>query len=84
MSTAIPVLRGRGMTMSDQLARWSRTRPDAAALRFEGAGRSYAQLDERVSRLARRTCRLTPDHSAIMKSRERHAARDRRVAPRTS
>jgi fatty-acyl-CoA synthase len=49
----IPVLQGRGMTMSDQLARWARTTPEAPALRFEGAGRSYAELDERVSRLAR-------------------------------
>jgi fatty-acyl-CoA synthase/long-chain acyl-CoA synthetase len=40
------------MTMSDQLARHARTRPDALALRFEGAGRSYAEWDERVTRLA--------------------------------
>ncbi|TYP86926.1 long-chain-fatty-acid--CoA ligase [Blastococcus xanthinilyticus] len=53
MSAEIPVLHGRGMTMGDQLARWSRTSPDVPALRFEGAGRSYAELDERVTRLAR-------------------------------
>src|SRR3954468_19779360 len=53
MSVAIPALRGRGMTMSDQLARHARTIPDAVALRFEGAGRTYAELDERVTRLAR-------------------------------
>src|SRR3954451_19690717 len=41
------------MTMSDQLARHARTTPEVAALRFEGAGRSYAELDERVTRLAR-------------------------------
>jgi fatty-acyl-CoA synthase len=49
----IPALKGRGMTMSDQLARHARKTPDAPALRFDGAGRSYAELDERVTRLAR-------------------------------
>src|SRR4051794_17379172 len=53
MSVAIPALRGRGMTMSDQLARHARKTPDVAALRFEVAGRTYAELDERVTRLAR-------------------------------
>ena len=53
MSVPIPALQGRGMTMSDQLARHARTTPDAWALRFEGAGRTYAELDERVTRLAR-------------------------------
>jgi fatty-acyl-CoA synthase len=53
MSVEIPVLRGRGMTMSDQLARHARTTPDVPALRFDGAGRTYAELDERVTRLAR-------------------------------
>src|SRR4051794_40227093 len=41
------------MTMSDQLGRWARTTPDAWALRFEGSGRTYAELDARVTRLAR-------------------------------
>ncbi|MDP5182363.1 long-chain-fatty-acid--CoA ligase [Blastococcus sp. BMG 814] len=53
MSVQIPVLRGRGMTMSDMLARHARTSPDVPALRFEGSGRSYAELDQRVDRLAR-------------------------------
>ena len=53
MSVPVPALQGRGMTMSDQLARHARTTPDAVALRFDGAGRSYAELDERVTRLAR-------------------------------
>ncbi|WP_236829887.1 long-chain-fatty-acid--CoA ligase [Blastococcus sp. KM273128] len=53
MSVQIPVLRGRGMTMSDMLARHARTSPDAPALRFEGTGRTYGELDERVDRLAR-------------------------------
>jgi fatty-acyl-CoA synthase len=53
VSVEIPRLQGRGMTMSDQLARWARRTPDAVALRFEGTGRSYAELDERVTRLAR-------------------------------
>ena len=52
MST-VPKLQGRGMTMSDQLARHAHKIPDAVALRFEGAGRTYAELDERVTRLAR-------------------------------
>jgi fatty-acyl-CoA synthase/long-chain acyl-CoA synthetase len=41
------------MTMSDQLARHARKTPDAWALRFEGSGRTYAELDGRVTRLAR-------------------------------
>src|SRR6476469_7170854 len=53
MARVIPTLQGRGMTMSDQLGRWARTTPDAWALRFEGSGRTYAELDERVTRLAR-------------------------------
>src|SRR4051812_4196850 len=53
VSVPIPHLQGRGMTMSDQLARHARRTPDAVALRFEGAGRSYAEWDERVTRLAR-------------------------------
>src|SRR3954452_4787082 len=53
MSVQIPVLQGRGMTMSDQLVRWARTTPDEHAVRFDGAGRTYAELDERVTRLAR-------------------------------
>jgi acyl-CoA synthetase (AMP-forming)/AMP-acid ligase II len=42
----------RGMTIADQVARHARTTPEATALRFAGAGRSYAELDERVTRLA--------------------------------
>jgi fatty-acyl-CoA synthase len=53
MSVPIPTLQGRGMTMSDQLARHARKTPDVPALRFDGAGRSYGELDERVTRLAR-------------------------------
>jgi fatty-acyl-CoA synthase len=49
----VPTLAGRGMTLSDQLARWARRTPDAVALRFDGTGRTYAELDERVTRLAR-------------------------------
>src|SRR4051794_17663925 len=40
------------MTMSDQLARWARKTPDTTAVRYEGTGRSYRELDERVNRLA--------------------------------
>jgi fatty-acyl-CoA synthase len=53
LTLAIPALMGRGMTAADQLARWARRTPDAPALRFEGAGRTYAEWDERVTRLAR-------------------------------
>ncbi|WP_199583178.1 long-chain-fatty-acid--CoA ligase [Blastococcus sp. TF02-09] len=53
MTVEIPALRGRGMTLADQLARHARKTPDETALRFEGAGRSYGELDERVTRLAR-------------------------------
>src|SRR6185437_3548329 len=52
VSVAIPRLEGRGMTISDQLARWARRTPDVIALRFEGTGRSYAEWDARVTRLA--------------------------------
>src|SRR3954469_25910082 len=44
--------RWRGMTIADQVARHARTTPSAPAFRFGGAGRSYAELDERVTRLA--------------------------------
>ena len=53
MSVPIPSLQGRGMTAADQLARWARRTPDTWALRFDGGGRTYAELDERVTRLAR-------------------------------
>ncbi len=53
MDVEIPVLQGRGMTLSDQLARHARTNPHGTALRFDGTGRSYGELDERVTRLAR-------------------------------
>ncbi len=53
MSVPIPALQGRGMTAADQLARWARRTPGAWALRFDGGGRTYAELDERVTRLAR-------------------------------
>ncbi|HEY1973813.1 MAG TPA: long-chain-fatty-acid--CoA ligase [Pseudonocardia sp.] len=45
-------INARGMTASDQLSRHARTIGDRAALRFDGAGLTYRQLDERVSRLA--------------------------------
>ncbi|EHR51238.1 acyl-CoA synthetase (AMP-forming)/AMP-acid ligase II [Saccharomonospora marina XMU15] len=51
-SPEIPRLLGRGMTMGDQLARHARTIGDRVAFRFEDESRTYAQLDERVSRLA--------------------------------
>ena len=53
MSAPIPVLQGRGMTISDQVGRWARRAPDRVAVRFGEAGRTYAELDERVTRLAR-------------------------------
>ena len=43
---------GRGMTLSDQLARHARKIPDDTALVFADTTRSYRELDERVSRLA--------------------------------
>ena len=52
MTALIPALQGRGMTMSDQVARHARKTPGAVAVRFEGSGRSYAELDDRVTRLA--------------------------------
>jgi fatty-acyl-CoA synthase len=44
--------RWRGMTTADQVARHARSMPHAPALRFAGSGRSYAELDERITRLA--------------------------------
>ena len=43
----------RRMSHGEQLARWARLSPDAIAFQFEGERRSYAALDERVTRLAR-------------------------------
>lgn len=48
----IPRLLGRGMTMGDQLARHARKIPGEVAFRYEDVSRTYAQMDERVSRLA--------------------------------
>jgi fatty-acyl-CoA synthase/long-chain acyl-CoA synthetase len=45
-------LTARGMTASDQLARHARVAPDVAALRYDGEGLSYRELDERVNRVA--------------------------------
>jgi fatty-acyl-CoA synthase len=45
-------LAARGMTASDQLSRHARKIGDEVALRFDGAGRTYRELDERVTRLA--------------------------------
>jgi fatty-acyl-CoA synthase/long-chain acyl-CoA synthetase len=53
VTVPIPVLQGRGMTMSDQLARHVGSTPGATALRFDGTGRTYTELDERVTRTAR-------------------------------
>ncbi|RNL86583.1 long-chain-fatty-acid--CoA ligase [Halostreptopolyspora alba] len=52
MSTNPEPLTGRGMTMSDQLARHARTIPDEPAFCFEDTRRTYREIDERVSRLA--------------------------------
>ena len=52
MATNGARLAGRGMTMSDQLARHARKIPDATAVRFDGSGRTYRELDIRVTRLA--------------------------------
>jgi non-ribosomal peptide synthetase component F len=45
-------LTARCMTASDQLARHARKIPDQTAMRFNGSGLSYRELDERVTRLA--------------------------------
>ncbi|MHB1486365.1 MAG: o-succinylbenzoate--CoA ligase [Acidimicrobiales bacterium] len=42
----------RSMAHGEQLARAARTQPDKVAYRFAGTDRSFAQLDERVNRLA--------------------------------
>ncbi|HEV7788384.1 MAG TPA: AMP-binding protein, partial [Pseudonocardia sp.] len=45
-------LSARGMTASDQLSRHARKIGDDVALRFDDSGRTYRELDERVTRLA--------------------------------
>ncbi|WP_181782220.1 long-chain-fatty-acid--CoA ligase [Pseudonocardia pini] len=56
MTTESPTgtITGRGMTMSDVLARWSRVTPDAEAFVDGGTGlrRTYREVDDRVTRLA--------------------------------
>jgi fatty-acyl-CoA synthase len=44
---------GRRMSHGEQLARAARRYPDRIAFQFEGTARSYAETDERVTRLAR-------------------------------
>lgn len=44
---------GGGMTLSDQAARHARATPDAVAVRHDGDGYTYRDLDEQVNRLAR-------------------------------
>jgi len=55
-ATGIPRLLGRGMTMGDQLARHARKIGDAVAFTYEDTGRTYREMDERVSRLANALC----------------------------
>ncbi|GAA1834700.1 fatty-acid--CoA ligase FadD5 [Pseudonocardia ailaonensis] len=45
-------LTGRGMTMSDVLARWARSRPEAEVFVSEGVRRTYGQAGDRITRLA--------------------------------
>jgi fatty-acyl-CoA synthase len=42
----------RGIALDAQLARMARQTPQARAFKFNGEERSYAALDERVTRLA--------------------------------
>ncbi|HVV07651.1 long-chain-fatty-acid--CoA ligase [Amycolatopsis sp.] len=49
---SVPRLLGRGMTMGDQLARHARVIPGRIAFKYNEISRSYAEIDERVSRLA--------------------------------
>jgi fatty-acyl-CoA synthase/long-chain acyl-CoA synthetase len=48
----VPSLFGRGMTMSDLIARFARTAPDAVAFRADGLTLTWAQTHERITRLA--------------------------------
>lgn len=52
MPTNAPSLPGRGMTISDQLARHARSSPERDAFCHGDIRRTYSELDERVSRLA--------------------------------
>ena len=53
MSDTAALFEGRRMSHGEQLARAARAHPDRIAFQFEGTARSYAETDERVSRLAR-------------------------------
>ena len=53
MSDTEALFAGRRMSHGEQLARAARAHPDRIAFQFEGTARSYAETDERVSRLAR-------------------------------
>lgn len=52
MHESAPAMTGRGVTMSDVVARHARKIPGDVAFRFAGTSRTYRELDERVSRLA--------------------------------
>ncbi len=49
---AVPAVSGRGMTMSDLIARFARTTGDAVAFRDGALTLTWAQTHERISRLA--------------------------------
>lgn len=53
MSDTAALFAGRRISHGEQLARAARAHPDRIAFQFEGTARSYAETDERVSRLAR-------------------------------
>jgi fatty-acyl-CoA synthase len=50
--TPAPTISGRGMTMSDLIARYARTMGDAVAFRDGGTTLTWAQTHERIVRLA--------------------------------
>ena len=53
MSDTAALFAGRRMSHGEQLARAARAHPDRIAFQFEETARSYAETDERVTRLAR-------------------------------
>ena len=50
--TPAPSVSGRGMTMSDLIARYSRTSPEAVAFRDGALTLTWSQTHERITRLA--------------------------------